>query len=172
MLSSNLIKDSKEFDTINYFVFAGFCFVAGYFSDRFINSIGEKILRDLKATKDTAEEAIDSAKAAEDKIDALVLTETESDAVEEDIDVVEELPEYLLNPDDPMTKILKSFGNAIYKFRTVVGISQFTNLKPDYVIWKLIKMEEEGIARKINSKSNKTLWSLTFKGRELLKRLM
>lgn len=82
MLSSNLIKDNNKFDSINYFVFAGFCFIAGYFSDRFINSMGEKILKDLQETKNKANEAIDSAKATEEKVDVLVSTESESDTIE------------------------------------------------------------------------------------------
>jgi hypothetical protein len=111
MLSSNLIKDDNKFDSINYFVFAGFCFIAGYFSERFINSMGERILKDLQDTKDKANEAIDSAKATEEKVDVLVSTEAEIDDPETENNQLESfqniLPSHLSNSRDLIDKIIK-----------------------------------------------------------------
>lgn len=177
MLSSNLIKDDNKFDSINYFVFAGFCFIAGYFSDRFINSMGEKILKDLKETKNKANEAIDSAKATEEKIDVLVSTESEAEAetTETEKNQLESiqhiLPNHLSNSSGLIEKIINAFGHSKYKFRTSYGIAKDTNSNRIVVIKMLEELQALRVTQKIVSKEDKTvLWSLTNLGRELLKK--
>lgn len=65
MIASDLIKNSKPYDNINYLIFAGFCLVAAIFSKRFINTIGDRILEAAKkaetASKETKKE-IESTK--------------------------------------------------------------------------------------------------------------
>lgn len=175
MLSSNLIKNDNKFDSINYFVFAGFCFIAGYFSDRFINSMGERILKDLQETKDKANEAIDSAKATEEKVDVLVSTEAEIDSTETESNQLESfqnlLPSQLSNSRDLIDKIIKSFDDPKYKFRTSQGIAKVANSNRIVVIKMLEELRKLGITRKIVSKEDKTiLWSLSNLGREILKK--
>ena len=175
MLSSNLIKNDNKFDSINYFVFAGFCFIAGYFSDRFINSMGERILKDLQETKDKANEAIDSAKATEEKVDVLVSTEAEIDSTETESNQLESfqdlLPSQLSNSRDLIDKIIKSFDDPKYKFRTSQGIAKVADSNRIVVIKMLEELRKLGITRKIVSKEDKTiLWSLSNLGREILKK--
>lgn len=175
MLSSNLIKNDNKFDSINYFVFAGFCFIAGYFSDRFINSMGDKILKDLKDTKDKAIEAVDSAKAAEEKVDALVSTEAEIDSSETESNPLESfkdlLPSQMIDSRDLIDKIIKSFDNPNYKFRTSHGIAKDADSNRSIVIKMLEELRELGVTQKIVSKEDKTvLWSLSNLGREILKK--
>ncbi len=57
MIASDLIKDSKPYDNINYLIFAGFCLVAAIFSKRFINTIGDRILEAAKKAEITSNEA-------------------------------------------------------------------------------------------------------------------
>ncbi|WP_343694588.1 YEATS-associated helix-containing protein [Flavobacterium sp.] len=173
MLSSNLIKDNNKFDSINYFVFAGFCFIAGYFSDRFINSMGEKILKDLQETKNKANEAIDSAKATEEKVDVLVSTESESDTIEiekKELKSIQDiLPDNLSNSRNLIEKIIKAFDHSKFKFRTSHGIAKVTESNRFVVIKILEELRTLGVTNKIVSKEDNTvLWSLTNLGRELL----
>ncbi|WP_317044186.1 YEATS-associated helix-containing protein [Flavobacterium oncorhynchi] len=175
MLSSNLIKNDDKFDSINYFVFAGFCFIAGYFSDRFINSMGERILKDLKDTKDKANQAIDSAKAVEEKVDVLVSTEAEIDSTETESNQLESLQDLLsskmINSRDLIDKIIKSFDDPNYKFRTSHGIAKDTDSNRPVVIKMLEELRNLGVTQKIVSKEDKTvLWSLSNLGREILKK--
>jgi hypothetical protein len=56
MIASDLIRDSRPYDNINYLIFAGFCLVAAIFSKRFINTIGDRILEAAKKAEVTSKE--------------------------------------------------------------------------------------------------------------------
>lgn len=165
MLSSDLIKETTTFDNLNYFVFAGFCFVAGYFSDRFINSIGDKILKDLEKTNDKVDQVISSTKANEEKIDFIVSTETEVDEIEEQskIDLKDFNVQTTFEDDDlktQMDNIIKSFTGK-FKFRTAKGISK--ELKYNETVTKTILngLQGQGVIKKLTSNDGKVLWALT-----------
>lgn len=165
MLSSNLIKESKDFDQINYFVFAGFCFIAAYFSERFINSMGEKILQDLEKTKDRANEAILTAKENEEKLDFIVSSESEMD--EQDIQSQLEMSEFQSQSpfvDDDIksqtNQILGSF-NEKFKFRTAKGIAKDLSYSVAIVETILNQLQSHGITKKLTAKSGLSLWGLT-----------
>jgi hypothetical protein len=166
MLSSDLIKDIATFDILNYFVFAGFCFVAGYFSDRFINSIGEKILKDLEKTNDKVDQVISSTKANEDKIDFIVSAETEIDEIEEQskIDLRDFKVQTAFEDDDlktTMDKILASFIGKKFKFKTIKGISKELNYTEMVTESFLEALQGQGIVKKLISSDGKVLWALT-----------
>lgn len=57
MIASDLIKETKPFDNINYLIFGGFCLVASIFSRRFITTIGERILEAAKNAEASSKEA-------------------------------------------------------------------------------------------------------------------
>lgn len=48
MISSDLIKNTKDFDNNSFLIFGGFCLIAAVFSRRFITTIGERILEAAK----------------------------------------------------------------------------------------------------------------------------
>ncbi|MGD9994717.1 MAG: YEATS-associated helix-containing protein [Salinivirgaceae bacterium] len=165
MLSSDLIKETLDFDCLNYFVFAGFCFVAGYFSDRFINSVGDKILKDLARTNDKVDQVISSTKANEEKIDFIVSTETEIDEIEDQskFDLNDFKVQSTFEDDDMKTqidKILKSFTGK-YKFRTVKGISKELNYNETVTKSILDGLQGQGVIKKLTSSDGKVLLALT-----------
>lgn len=51
MISSNLIENSRSDDKY-FFTFGGLCIIAAIFSNKFINSIGEKVLKEVEQTKE------------------------------------------------------------------------------------------------------------------------
>lgn len=169
MLSSNLIKESKNFDQVNYFVFAGFCFVAGYFSDRFINTMGERILKDLEKTNEKVEEAISSVKENEEKINFIVSTESEPEQlIPEDNYNLEihktEVPD--ISTQD--MKIVQAFLGTM-KFRTSQGISKQIDIPRIAVIHSLENLENLDIVKRFINRENKTtLWALTNIGQQIL----
>ncbi|MDM1407570.1 YEATS-associated helix-containing protein [Myroides sp. DF42-4-2] len=161
MLSSDLIKESEKYNFLNYFIFAGFCFIAGYFSNRFINSIGDKILKDLENTKIQVQEN-------EAKIDLMVASETESDEINENTNIdFTKFSNQSLYTDDPIdiqiNQIIKSFTNN-FKFRTVKGISKELNYPESVTINILKGLEKNGITKQFKNNEGKTLWSLTHMG--------
>ena len=170
MLSSNLIKRSADYDTLNYFVFAGFCFIAGYFSDRFINSIGDKILKDIETTKDKVNTALREVKKTDEKVDLLVSNETESE-IEEDslsnINLEELVPKTQFTDDDIKTqvdKIVQSF-NEKYTFRTHTGIGKELQYPANLVKLILEGLEKVGATKRLVRNDGTEIWALTNIGR-------
>lgn len=162
MLSSDLIKNSDQFDILNYFVFAGFCFVAGYFSDRFIDSIGEKILKELNNKVDQVR---NSTKANEEKIDFIISSDTEVDEIEEQsqIDLIDSKMLKTFEDDDIKTqeeKIIKSFKGK-FKFRTAKGISKELNYSETVTQNIIDGLQEQGVVKKLTNSEGKVLCALT-----------
>ncbi|MCR8559442.1 hypothetical protein KXD93_17425 [Mucilaginibacter sp. BJC16-A38] len=171
MLSSNLIKYQSNYDSINYFVFAGFCFIAGYFSDRFIDSIGEKILKEIQQTKNDVEKAnnnIDENANLLKETSQIIETLIENDLDEDDSDAESRAiiydTEVSSNLDNDLTikrqHILNSFKDT-YKFRSVNGIAKELLYTPDIVELLLNDLEQQRLVKKINSPSGKIFWTLT-----------
>jgi len=167
MLSSDLIKKTDNYNSLNYFVFAGFCFVAGYFSDRFINSIGEKILKDLENTKAKADTALSETRKTEEKLDILVSPETE---VDDEINLSELKLESSFNDEDlktQMYRIVNSFKGK-YKFRTHTGIAKELNYTTNVVKIILEGLETNGAVKRFTKSDGKEVWGLTKIGLILL----
>ncbi|MCJ8210824.1 hypothetical protein MUY27_13990 [Mucilaginibacter sp. RS28] len=173
LLSSSLIKFNKDFDNINYFVFAGFCFIAGYFSDRFIGSIGEKILKEIQQTKeevaityDKLEKTSQEVLENQEKVDALI--ESESDLL--NIDADNSINRFDMNEShsnkassdfsEVMRAIVNSFEGK-FKFRSVNGIAKELSQEPTIVEATLINLENQGIVRKLSTLSGNDVWALT-----------
>ena len=166
MLSSDLINFGENYNEINYFVFAGFCFVAGYFSDRFINSIGEKVLRDLESTKSQVDQVIKETKENEEKLDFLVSSESDSD--DDIIDTAEinltEVKAKNKFNDDEIKEKIDNIVNAFkgkFRFRSVKGLAKELNY-PENIIETILKgLEKEGATKRFVRKDGKILWGLT-----------
>ncbi|WP_460693961.1 YEATS-associated helix-containing protein [Mucilaginibacter puniceus] len=171
MLSSNLIRQTNDFDNNSYFVFAGFCFIAGYFSDRFIDSIGDKLLKEIQqtqelvnSTSDKLEKTSQDLKENKEKIDALVDSEAEMDDESlNNISLNDLIQKTELNDDDmpvQVNKIIKSFKGE-YKFRSTKGIAKELNYKENIVDLILDGLEAQGAVKKFEDSNSRTLWSLT-----------
>jgi hypothetical protein len=178
MLSSNLIKVTSGFENTNYFVFAGFCFIAGYFSDRFIDTIGDRILKELEQTKNKVnstneklEQTTQALQENEDKIDVLVDNETDFD---EDIIINQNLKNDIIQmstqTDDDLSdqtfKIIKSFNDK-YKFRTIKGIANELNYSPTIVQFIMDGLEKQAVVKKLSSSNGNIIWALTKIGQNL-----
>lgn len=166
MISSDLIK-ADSMATLNYFVFAGFCFIGAYLSNRFLTTIGEKILNEVKQVKSKQES---TTKA----VDLLIENESEpTDSVDNSTKIgIEKIFQSLDNKIEPNDKgflieILKAFDqNGKYTFRSIKGIAN--ELKyPEYVITSVIKaFEENGLIRKVRKRDDgQILWGITSLGK-------
>lgn len=73
MISSDLLNSANPEHHLNLLIFFGICLVSAIFSRRFIDSIGERILKEAKEAKQDAEEAkqgVEEAKQeAEEKLE-------------------------------------------------------------------------------------------------------
>ena len=168
MLSSSLIENDNDFNPINYFVFAGFCFIAGYFSDRFISTIGEKVLKEVEQAKKKAEEVASSIQETKDKIDFIVDTESETDLINPDEAVNDDLNLHL--DTDVVDKVVSAFDNKNYKFRTTKGLAKQIELPVVDVEEILNYMKQKGSAKNIRNRQGMEHWALTSLGKETLRR--
>lgn len=120
-ISSNLIKES-ETDNNKLFVFIGFCLVAAISSKRFIQSLSEKVLSELREVKD-------EVKDVKKDVDVLAEKETENEEKSEIKDEDEPSHPMIFNPNDSdRIKVLKCLSDSRFSFRSIKGLSQQTNV--------------------------------------------
>ena len=164
MLSSDLVQESENYNILNYFVFAGFCYIAGYFSDRFISSVGDKILTDLEKTKEKVRNLENTTKANEQTIDFIVAAETEADGLESTRKDFQKLNIKKAFGDDAIqnqqNKIIDSLSGK-FKFRTLKGISKYINDDEVVTKTKLEDLEHRGIIKKLDRADGEDLYALT-----------
>lgn len=182
MLSSSLIQLVPNYNPINYFIFAGFCFIAGYFSDRFIDTIGDKLMEELKETRqrvnDTQTQLNQTSQETKNnkaKINALIDNASEPDeeaptaSVSTSAAIVGTISPTASadsSTPDPTPAIINSFkGN--YKFRTVTGIAKEVNSTPTEVQSTLTNLQQQGAAQTITKDDGRVLWSLTATGQSI-----
>ncbi|MCH4895425.1 hypothetical protein E0494_01740 [Marinilabiliaceae bacterium JC040] len=170
MLSSSLIEYSEGYNYINYFVFAGFCYIAGYFSDRFISTVGERVLKDLEKANKRIKVAMTSSKQNEEKLDLLVSAESEFD--EELVTTTElDLSKFKENmkfaDDDIEYQVNNVFLSFLgkYKLRTVKGIAKELNYSLTVVESILKVLFNQGFVKSFTDKNGKTLWTTTNQGK-------
>lgn len=177
MLSSDLIKFANDYDQINYFVFAGFCFIAGYFSDKFIDSIGDKLLKELQQTKEKVDSTSDKLEKttrefqeSNDIVNALIENETEVDDIDLNQIDLETVVDQTTIEDDSMATQINNVLNAFngrYKFRTTKGIAKQLNYTETMVDIVLNALEKQGFMRKLSTDKSKELWALSKLGQSL-----
>ncbi len=181
MISSNLVQDVLNCRVDKIFVFVGFCVVASIFSRRFIVSIGEKLLKELEETKQTAEEAKQIAEDSDNKADAVVNAFGEDETISTATEPLEENYEYPfsgLSPEigEKLTQIGKGMNEGIngiikafqdrpsIKFRSLNGISKDSGFTNDQTKYFLDFMQKSGLVRKVYSARSKSmLYALTSK---------
>jgi len=173
MISSELISYKTNFDPMNYLVFAGFCFIAGYFADQFINSIGKKVLRELENVNSKVEDTIQDFNQQKDALDTLISSETEIDdnAEKPHLNMTEFKEKSNLKDHDAKTymdNIIKSLSGK-YKFRSVRGIAKEHEYSETIVKTMLEGLEKEGATKSYLRKDGNELWSLTQIGKLLIK---
>lgn len=164
MLSSDLIK-GDEIPILNYFIFTGFCFIAAFLSEKFISSIGERVLSEVKQVKKDQKE---------DKktLDALIDDDSEpEEGVEEkkgELDnALTKLSTKIGSKQEPfMMEVLKTFRGDRYKFRSVKGISKELDY-PENTVKIIIKtFENNGLIRGVRRRRDgKILWGITSLGK-------
>lgn len=186
MISSNLVQDVLKSKVDKIFVFVGFCVVASIFSRRFIISIGEKLLKELEDTKQTAEEAnlkaIEAKQIAEESdnkadavVDAVGEVESKEDVVLQDgVELSNEISKKQLIPSQTISEINRKVLRALLlkpnvTFRSITGISKDTELGSSIIKHILNDLIDSGLVRKLVRADGSDLYSITLKGRVLIR---
>lgn len=163
-VSSNLMTDCLNGDAISHFVFFGFCTVAAIFSSKFLQSLGDKLLQEMKEVKQKQEELSETT-------DVLVSQNSDPVAGEDPAPGISEGSEFesfqtgSKSPSAPVRtdeqKILGVLGAGRFAFRTAEGIAQDAQVDPATVHLKLQELEASGKVKKMRRvRDNAWIWRL------------
>ncbi len=157
MLSSDLLEFANT--PTDYFVFVGFCLIAAFFSNRFMNSIGDKVIQDLEKIKRKTNVIEEDTKDNSEKVEALVEEQTDGGTGS----VAPQKFEEIKNEVSPKVaaKIFESFKNEKYKFRTVEGIAKDSGLNDVEAKALIEKLEQKNIVKRYKGRGGKRIYSLT-----------
>ena len=163
-VSSNLMQECLEGDVIAHFVFFGFCAVAAIFSSKFLQSLADKLLQEVKEVKqqqqDLAETTetlvIQNSDPEDTPVVAAPADGSEFESFNRGTTATPAVPEL-----SDEQRILKALQSGKYAFRTQTGISKETGIDKKAVVAQLMELETKGLVKKIKRSSDgATVWSL------------
>lgn len=154
-VSSKLIYDSQQ-EHLKYFVFGGFCLLASVFSSKFLQSLSDRILKELTEVKK-------DNKDNKDKVDAIVSQQSDDRQTEK----TPAKGLMMSNPEDDSTKIIKELQDTKFTFRTVSGLAKASNADESSVNTILSQLEKNDYVKQINRSDGVIIWTLTAKGQKL-----
>lgn len=168
MISSDLIS-AEKIEIHDYFVYTGFCFIAAYLSDRFLSTIGEKILNEVKKVKSKQESTSQTVE---------LLVDNETSPIDESVNdnpnkaemVFQNLSSKIEQKDTGLIfEILNAFEkNGKYTFRSAKGISKEFSYPENTVGILINALEENGLIQRIRRRTDgQVLYGLTILGKFL-----
>ena len=153
ILSSNLMQESEK-NPLLYFVFAGFCLVAAIFSNRFLTSIGDRVLRELESVKKENAELANTT-------EMVVMQQSDDRAVKIAPRITRAAPtgeddalESVSHKPNERERLLGAFRQSPHLFRTAVGLAQETGISEPVVREQLRQLVTEGILRSLIRRSD------------------
>jgi len=158
MVSSDLIAEAGSTPS-KYFVLIGFCLIAAFFSNRFLQSVGERVIRDLEEVKKKTNDYKEIVEElAEDKTD----NEESTVAVPTAEDIIPQIE----NPN--MSALYKTFQNEKFKFRTISGLAKESSLDKSQVEGIISTLEGNKLVKRFKGKGGKNIYSMTEKGKTII----
>lgn len=139
MISSDLLK-GEEIEILNYFIFLGFCLIASIFSGEFIDSIGKKVINQIREVKKEIEDSN---------------TEDESLNIEE-VNKIDSL-------DEKKKIILSAFINSRYTYRSISGLCKDTGLDKVTIKRELKDLLKLNLVTVVERQKG-TKWKITSEG--------
>jgi hypothetical protein len=169
MLHSKVITEAKDDGGLLYFVIAGFCLVAAFFSTRFLETLGDKVMSQLEEVKQKTEKIEGDTEENSALVDVLVGKEVS--AAGKEIEHGDE-NEFVAKGDlegtsrsaSPLSdeeKIVQYFQKGGYSFRTFDAISSGCNIGQDELKHVLASMKEKNKIREFSNRSGSTIFALT-----------
>ncbi len=154
-LLESLLQSKDIWTSSDVFVFLGFCLVGGIASNRFISSISDKILQEVKRTREEIKEIQEQTEPIVEQ-----LTEPEEVGVGQRTRV---------QITDEERRILEALNHPHYKLRSISGIMTDTNLPREQVERLLQELKSKGLVVEVNKTQKKGIrWMISNLGlREL-----
>ncbi len=156
MISSDLLNGSI-FDSSRQFILFGFCLIASLSSKAFIETISNRLINEVKDTKEKLEDI-------KKDIEPIISKESEAQ---------EELANSFINGtgfslDEDANKVINSLGSSRYAWRTPRGIAREIGLPLENV---LSSLDWLSLNRLTVRASEKGRWGLTLLGRNILAKI-
>ncbi len=165
MISSDLIKppggNTPFVYMYNYLVFTGFCLVAAISSRAFIQTLTDRILNEVKETKQRVETTQNEIEKVKSTVEPLAEKETETE-VGEGLTHVKNL----VGMDPNKKKILESLTKK-YTFRSLSGIASDTQMNTEEINTCLNNLIKEGMIGQAYRKKG-IRWYITESGRRAI----
>ena len=152
MISSNLLKESAS-DSSKYFILFGFCLIASLSSKAFIQTISDRLLNEVKNTKEKLENM-------KKDVEPIISKETEAQEAEVTNSFLKVRG---FSFDEDAKKVLKSLDSSKYAWRSLTGITQETGLPKENVLNSLNWLSSNGLVVKTSEKGR---WGLSLEGRD------
>jgi len=151
IVDSNILAAGAEMESHNLLVFAGFCVLAAYFADRFLEGLSTRVLQDLKKkVEDTGERIAETQKGLQEtaeKADLLLDTQMAPEkAVGKGGVDTRSLNATEFSDRD---KVASAFGKNL---ETLDSLKEKCGLDVALIQKILTDMEKEGLLRKISHK--------------------
>lgn len=164
VVDSNILNDTKG-DILNYFIYAGCCVLAAFYSARFLEGLSSRVLQSLQEkvdrTSETVQEHGEKINETADKTDMIMDTQI-PDPAQVIIPEPENIPE--LAPEDlksrniledfpavdnrsPQEKVIATF--AKYPMQKMESICKVLGVSPETMKPILTAMEQEGKLKKV-----------------------
>jgi hypothetical protein len=155
IISNNLLDIPRDttFQGKNYFILAGFCVLAAFYSKRFLD--------DLYAKVNKAEKKADEAKKDVERLENKNQEIDDVNAVIDDSEINKTFTTNYTN--DEIKAVTRAMLISKFNFRTVKGVASDASISADKVegIFKLL--EKGGYAEKRSNKEGKDVWKIIVK---------
>jgi hypothetical protein len=166
-VSSNLMAECLAGDVISHFVFFGFCTIAAIFSSKFLQSLGDKLLQEMKEVKQKQEELTEttdvlvaqSSDPANESATAPPAGDSEGSEFESFQTGANKSAAQVMSDEQKILGVLRS---GRFAFRTAEGIATDAHLEATAVQIKLQELEAAGKVKKTRrTRDNVWIWRLS-----------
>jgi len=156
IISNNLleINNSDIFPEKNYFILAGFCIIASFYSKRFLDDLYSKVTKAEKTAEEAKVNSVQAKEIAEKTLENNQETEDVEYILEKDLNINSK---YKF---EEFAKVINAILDSKYTYRTISGISKVTEFEKDKVIELLDYLQLQGLAEYKLNKAGHKLWRI------------
>jgi DNA-binding MarR family transcriptional regulator len=148
------------------FVFFGFCLIGAISSRLFIQTLSDKILKEVKEAKKEAKQATNEVRDLKIEAEPILQQNTEPDDILNNQSNMRTLTEL---PDKEMT-VLSALINSKYVLRTAKGISQQSGMDTSTVAQHLKILTNKALVNRINGSKGER-WAISSSGQKLVQEI-
>ena len=170
-VSSQLLADclkETDRDETAFFVFFGFCTVAAIFSSKFLQSLGDKLLQEMKEVKQKQEELAETTDVLvaqnsdpSENEPAIAIAVDKADPSEFESFKIGESSKSAAPAMSDEQKIMAMLQSGKFAFRTPEGIAKDGNMDLSMVQRKLNELEKQGMVKKTKrARDGAMVWCL------------